>query len=111
MKKHIQKILAVVVCLLMTAAVPCMAFADTFVDTQQQIQVRYEVTSDMIPMITPVMATPIIVTPPPAIRPIIQTGDDSNVMLIALIAAGSLLLAIMIYVYIRKTGGIRKSEK
>ena len=111
LKKHIQKTFAVMFCLLMTAAIPCMAFADNFVDTQQEIQVRYEVTPDMIPTVPPVMSTPIIVTPPPTIRPIIQTGDDNNIMLISLVAAGSLLVAIMIYVYIRKTGGIKKHEK
>jgi len=95
----------------MIAAIPCMACADNFVDTQQQIQVTYVVTPDMIPTaptIEPVYATPIIVTPVPAYRPIIQTGDNNNILLISLAAAISLLVAIVIFVYIRKSGGKKK---
>ena len=94
MKKAITIALAV---MLLTAAVPSSAFADR----EQDVQVEYTVTQDMLSTSTPstIPSAKPTTSPKPAVP---KTGDESNLPLFAVICGGSLLAGLGTYVYLHK---------
>lgn len=102
MKKVITIALAV---MLLTAAVPSSAFADR----EQDVQVEYTVTQDMLATPTPPPSAPANPSPTPSAKPtaspkpvVPKTGDESNLPLFAVICGGSLLAGLGTYVYLRR---------
>ena len=94
MKKAITIALAV---MLLTAAVPSSAFADR----EQDVQVEYTVTQDMLSTSTPstIPSAKPTTSPKPAVP---KTGDESNLPLFTVICGGSLLAGLGMYVYLHK---------
>ncbi len=102
MKKALTIALTV---LLLTAAVPPSAFAER----EQDVQVEYTVTQDMLAAPTPSPTATVKPSPAPSIKPttspkpaVPKTGDESNLPLFAVICGGSLLAGLGAYVYIRR---------
>lgn len=94
MKKVITIALAM---MLLTAAVPSSAFADR----EQDVQVEYTVTQDMLSTSTPstIPSAKPTTSPKPAVP---KTGDESNLPLFTVICGGSLLAGLGTYVYFRR---------
>ena len=94
MKKAITIALAM---MLLTAAVPSSAFADR----EQDVQVEYTVTQDMLSTSTPstIPSAKPTTSPKPAVP---KTGDESNLPLFTVICGGSLLAGLGMYVYLHK---------
>ena len=102
MKKAITIALAM---MLLTAAVPSSAFADR----EQDVQVEYTVTQDMLSTPTPSPSAPANPSPTPSAKPtaspkpvVPKTGDESNLPLFAVVCGGSLLAGLGTYVYLRR---------
>ena len=102
MKKAITIALAM---MLLTAAVPSSAFADR----EQDVQVEYTVTQDMLSTPTPSPTETASPSPTPSAKPttspkpaVPKTGDESNLPLFAVICGGSLLAGLGTYVYLRR---------
>lgn len=102
MKKVITIALTV---MLLTAAVPSSAFADR----EQDVQVEYTVTQDMLATPTPPPSATANPYPTPSAKPtasprsvVPKTGDESNLPLFAVICGGSLLAGLGTYVYLRR---------
>ena len=83
--------------MLLTAAVPSSAFADR----EQDVQVEYTVTQDMLSTSTPstIPSAKPTTSPKPAVP---KTGDESNLPLFTVICGGSLLAGLGMYVYLHK---------
>ena len=102
MKKVITIALTV---MLLTAAVPSSAFADR----EQDVQIEYTVTQDMLTTPTPSPTATANPSTPPSNKPttspkpvVPKTGDESNLPLLAVVCCGSLLAGLGTYVYIRR---------
>lgn len=102
MKKALTIALTV---LLLTAAVPPSAFAER----EQDVQVEYTVTQDMLVAPTPSPTATAKPSPAPSVKPttspkpaVPKTGDESNLPLVAVICGGSLLAGLGAYVCIRR---------
>lgn len=102
MKKVITIALTV---MLLTAAVPSSAFADR----EQDVQVEYTVTQDMLTTPTPSPTATANPSTTPAAKPttspkpaVPKTGDKSNLPLLAVVCCGSLLAGLGTYVYLRR---------
>ena len=102
MKKVITIALTV---MLLTAAVPSSAFADR----EQDVQVEYTVTQDMLTTPTPSPTATANPSTTPSAKPttspkpaVPKTGDKSNLPLLAVVCCGSLLVGLGTYAYLRR---------
>ena len=91
--------------MLLTAAVPSSAFADR----EQDVQVEYTVTQDMLTTPTPSPTATANPSTTPSAKPttspkpaVPKTGDKSNLPLLAVVCCGSLLAGLGTYVYLRR---------
>lgn len=102
MKKVITIALTV---MLLTAAVPSSAFADR----EQDVQIEYTVTQDMLTTPTPSPTATANPSTTPSAKPttspkpaVPKTGDKSNLPLFDVVCGSSLLAGLGTYVYIRR---------
>lgn len=91
--------------MLLTAAISPSAFADR----EQDVQIEYTVTQDMLSTPTPSPTATSNPSPAPSAKPttspkpaVPKTGDESNLPLFAVICGGSLLAGLGMYVYLHK---------
>ena len=73
-----------------------------YADTEKNMNISYTVTEDMLPKPKPTATPAPTTTPHPGKGEPPKTGDESKVLVYGLLAAGSALAALGLFVYLNK---------
>lgn len=73
-----------------------------YADTEKDMNISYTVTEDMLPKPVPTATATPTATPHPGKGEPPKTGDESKILVYGLLAAGSALAALGLFVYLNK---------